>query len=844
MYDTESFDPERDRLLNMLDEGTTLEERQAEIEQEAVALGRTRYRAEKPLPWQARDPGRKEEADLAPGKTLLREIVEPIAESIEQFIVEASSGKAGKKHSALPYLANVDPLQAAYLTARHAINGASAGLTLAAIAYNVGDALYEHLEMLRLSKDHGGLYAKLERQLATSTSAKHRLGVLSHVREKYQLASLSWSKREKILLGTKLVELALDATELFNIEQRSVGRKRDPQFLVFRPETVSWLESMHGRCELLSPIHLPMVAPPRDWRTPYSGGYLTDVIRPKLVRTRSRGYLDELGGVDLTRVLSAVNAVQRTPWRINRAVLGVIEEEMSRGGGAVKGLPRENDYPMPPLPVGIPKGLKVKDMTTMQREAMTVWKAEASKVHAKNEANEKDRVILSQKLYVAYRFLDERAIYFPHYLDFRGRIYPMASYLNPQADDVGRAMLEFADGKPLGEDGAFWLAVHIAGLWGIDKVSFDERVAWTHEHEEEIMASALDPQESRFWTTAEKPFQAIAACYDWLGYKLNGNAHVSHLPIAMDGSCSGLQHYSALLRDPVGGAAVNLVPAERPSDIYSMVAERAQALSNGCLGGTDDYMAQAWQGKVCRKVAKQPTMTLCYSATRYGMKGQIEHALHKLDEEHGAYLPEHVDRYKAALYMSNLVWDALGDTVVAARRAMDWLQDVADIAVQAGIPLRWTSPIGLPVLQDYREQTESILKVFVGGKRIRFALKSDSSKLSSRRQGSGVAPNFVHSLDASHLLNTVNLATANGIHHFAMIHDSFGVHAADTTLLNAVLREAFVDQYSQPVLEHFREEIVEQLRMVKPELAEKIPPVPPVGDLDLEAVKQSDFFFA
>lgn len=835
---------------------TELEERQAEIEQEAVALGATRYRNERPLPWQ-NEAGKKEEVDLAPAKLLMRDRIEPLAEAIEQFVEEASSGKAGRRHTALPYLAKVDALQAAYLTVRHAINGAAAGKTFASISLAVGDALREHLEMLAMQKSHPGLFVKLTRQLAKSTSAKHRLGVLRHVREKYALAELSWSQQDKMTVGAKLVELAMEATGLFALEQRSTGntaysdggRRRAtarPQHLTFTPETAEWLEKAHGRAELLSPIHLPMVAPPRPWRTPYSGGYLTDAIRPKLVRTRSRGYLDELGGVDLSELMRAVNAVQATPWRVNKKVVDAIEAEMALGGG-VAGLPRENGYPMPPLPPGIPKDLPMKSMSAMQREAMTVWKGEAARVHAKNEKNEQEKVILSQKLYVAYRFLDERAIYFPHYLDFRGRIYPMAAYLNPQADDVGRSMLEFADGMALGEDGAFWLAVHIAGLFGVDKVSFDDRVQWVHENEEAILQSALDPHgEGRFWTTADKPFQALAACFDWMGYKLNGDAHVSHLPIAMDGSCSGLQHYSALLRDEVGGSAVNLVPGDKPSDVYTMVADRAQGLSNGSLRGTNDYMAQAWQGKVCRKVAKQPTMTLCYSATRYGMRGQIENALAKLDEDapNGSYLGAHVDNYRAARYMADVIWDALGGVVVAARTAMDWLQTVATIAAEADVPLRWTSPIGLPVLQAYREAKTERINVFVGGKRVRFDLKAEGSTLSRRRQASGIAPNFVHSLDASHLLSTVNLATENGIHHFAMIHDSFGTHAAKTSLLNAVLRESFVAQYSQPVLETFRDEIVAQLQLVKPELVDRIPPLPKTGNLDLEAVKRSDFFFA
>lgn len=819
----------------------TLQDRQRQIEHDALALGITRYRGSE-LPWQAKG-YEHGESDMAPGKALLKQYVEPVAKALTEFIDATVAGKAVHKSASAKYLAHIDPLQAAYLALRFAINGASSGLTFAVIARHIGDAVQEHLDMEKMSVQHPGLFAKLSRQLARSTSSKHRLGVLRHVREKYAIERLPWTATDRIQIGAKMVEMLLGSTPLFMLEQRTRGRKDQPQYLVFTPETVDWLEKTHGRCELLSPIHLPMVAKPRKWRTPYSGGYLTNILKPRLVRTRNRNYLDELGGVDLSAVMSAVNAIQETPWRISKKILDVLDEELEMGGG-VAGLPRRGNIPLPPVPAGIPAGVKMAKLPVAQREEMTAWKAEAAKIHQANARNEQERVVLAQKLYVARRFLDEEAIYFPHYLDFRGRVYPMASYLNPQGDDVTRGLLEFAEGKPLGEDGAFWLAVHIAGLWGVDKVSFDDRFAWVKENEEQILQSALDPHaEGAFWRAAEKPWQALAACFDWLGYSLNGNAHVSHLPIAMDGSCSGLQHYSALLLDEVGGAAVNLVPGEKPSDIYTMVSERAQVLSDGSLGGTNDYMARAWEGKFCRKVAKQPTMTLCYSATKFGMKDQIENALHKLDED-GPHLPPDVDRYKAAIYASEVIWESLGDVVVAARRAMEWLKKVSAIAVEAGIPIRWVSPIGLPVMQDYRDATSKQLAVFVGGRRLDVRIDTPTVTLSKRRQASGIAPNFVHSLDAAHLLATVNLGLANGIGNFAMIHDSFGCHAADTTLLNAVLRESFVAQYSEPVLERFRDDIAAQLAIAKPELVEKIPPLPRTGNLDLAAVKDSEFFFA
>ena len=59
-----------------------------------------------------------------------------------------------------------------------------------------------------------------------------------------------------------------------------------------------------------------------------------------------------------------------------------------------------------------------------------------------------------------------------------------------------------------------------------------------------------------------------------MGYAEHGDEFVSRIPVAMDGSCSGIQHFSAMLRDERGGAAVNLVPQELPADVYRAVAEK------------------------------------------------------------------------------------------------------------------------------------------------------------------------------------------------------------------------------------------------------------------------------
>src|SRR3546814_20721190 len=89
---------------------------------------------------------------------------------------------------------------------------------------------------------------------------------------------------------------------------------------------------------------------------------------------------------------------------------------------------------------------------------------------------------------------------------------------------------------------------------------------------------------------------------------------------------------------------------------------------------------------------------------------------------------------------------------------------------------------------------------------------------------SAASPNVIHSMDGSHLQLSVVRAKEEGIHHFAMIHDSFGTHAGNMTIFSRVIREAFVEIYEDycPL-----KELDDYARTVLSEAGvEKIPPTP------------------
>jgi DNA-directed RNA polymerase len=151
-------------------------------------------------------------------------------------------------------------------------------------------------------------------------------------------------------------------------------------------------------------------------------------------------------------------------------------------------------------------------------------------------------------------------------------------YLNHLGSDASRGCLLFAESRALGDHGLYWLKVHMANKWGnsVDKLPFEERARFTESILDDIVDSAQNPIHGRGrWRQAEDPFQFLAAAIDLTHALASPDArrYHSHVPVHMDGSCNGLQHYAALARDLHGGTAVNLVPAERPQDVYTGIAE-------------------------------------------------------------------------------------------------------------------------------------------------------------------------------------------------------------------------------------------------------------------------------
>lgn len=149
-------------------------------------------------------------------------------------------------------------------------------------------------------------------------------------------------------------------------------------------------------------------------------------------------------------------------------------------------LPQADDIELPVKPDWLTPEMTKETMTVEQVDQFMRWKSERTATYEANARAVSKRLAFSRMLWVAERFKDEEEFYFPHQMDFRGRVYAVPLFLN-RGDDASHGLLQFANSVPItNQEGADWLAIHGAGLWGVDKCSMKERVEWVRAHQKEI----------------------------------------------------------------------------------------------------------------------------------------------------------------------------------------------------------------------------------------------------------------------------------------------------------------------------------------------------------------------
>ncbi|KAL7673081.1 hypothetical protein ACOME3_007953 [Neoechinorhynchus agilis] len=578
----------------------------------------------------------------------------------------------------------------------------------------------------------------------------------------------------KVKLGLQLLDLMIKSLKVDMNSGESVknvpvlyrinripGEFTETQIKV-HPSSGAWISDQRNQSLRMHCSQLPMTCRPVPWTAPNRGGLL--IYQISMVRSQFDFNKDNKCD---DRVLEALNIVSSVPWNINEHILDIALHVFQHGGPANLKIPSKNDH-LPPLPP------IRKDLSLNEKRRVLRSREEIRKIRAESYSlwcNE------FYRLSVAKHFLHHyQPFFFAHNMDFRGRVYATPPHFNHLGCDVSRALIKFAEPKPLGKNGLRWLKIHLVNLTELKKhCSLDEREVFADEMIGEILDSAKHPLDGRgWWQRSENPWQTLACCMEISRAieSRNPESFMSHFPVHQDGSCNVLQHYAAMGRDLEGAAAVNLLPSDHPQDVYSRVAEFLEKHRKVDADQAGIDIARRLNGFVSRKLVKQTVMTAVYGVTLYGAHRQISRRLLESGFP-SEYLSDATD------YVADKTFVVLGEMFSSAKLIQDWLSLCARVTSQIGGRLtEWITPLG-----------------FTNKKSSGNIIESDP-----RKQASAMPPNFVHSLDSTHMMMTAIECHRAGI-TFVSVHDSYWTHAADVKVLNEICRKQFVKLHSQNILD-------------------------------------------
>lgn len=829
-----------------------LMEEQRQLETEAALEGKRRFDA---ILRRARERGTESQTLI--GSRMVRELLVPVANLLTAELEKREQGRATKGGVSLRFLRDLDPLRVCGVAIRAAIDFKSdatrkALLTASYIGRAIEDEYLWH-SWEQTNPDEARLIRNKVNE-RTNARVRHKAqGGYARRLQPYRVAAKAWTDHRRLQVGLRFIDYLVQCG-LFRVTNtyanRGRGLKGRPALaLRLTDQADEWAKDLADLIVATRPLTWPLVVPPVPWTAPSGGGFhfrqksehpnLPTALKPLYIAKGrpDREHREAIANADLSAVYAGLNAAQETPWRINRRVFEVMTTCIAHGIGP-------DDLALPD-PRHRPPRLPETAWAIMNEQERYERRREIAEIEEHNRDAIRKRVEQHRLLKTVGRFVDRSAIYFAYQLDWRGRVYPLSPDIAPNGNDKQKALLEFAHGDPLTERGVFWLKVHVANAYGYDKVSFEERARWTEENEALVLSIAAQPLDDIRWHDVSKKtrWQFLAACFAYADYK--AGEPISRIPVMLDGTCSGLQHWAALLRDEKVGEYVNLLPGTgKPADLYAKVAERAKMDLERAARRGERWTLEWLNFDIDRSVTKPVVMGFPYGKANPSILDDVRDAIDQLVAEGKRralrWLPESEGRAAAYAVAARFVRDATIAEVEKPNAGREYLKAIVREwkRVAPTTLLSWTSPSGWPVVAEYRKGgAKSVqLEAKIDGRAIkpRYFIGTGPIDWAETRQG--IAPNFIHSIDGAHVALALKRAVALGIAQLAVVHDAFGTTPSRTDELAQVLRDAFVEVHRGSPLGDLERRLVAAG-------GTRLPPPPEPGALDIEGISRATYLF-
>jgi DNA-directed RNA polymerase len=785
-------------------------------------------------------------------QALIDNIIAGVVAEIERHVEkEYAKRRLNEREEWLPHVADVHFAIVAEAALIVCLDAAGRAATYNSVLVQAGRALHMAKFVAAMSKNRQGLrmLKQMEaRAKKRNTKYADRNEYMANFAKRHGFSDWDdWDEALYRKVGSFMIDVVQLGSEIIEISHvETKGAPKGVMYITLTQKAKDWMKDEDFRLDQLASIYGPMTCVPNPWPS-QTGPYLDKRAMGMVPMIKKMWSPEQKRDVDaavedgsLDRPIQALNIVQSVPYATNQYVLDAVNWVKDNDLGH-----QVEDFPdLEPDP-------------EVERIDAKVWRKFSAEQKAdwytKRDEQAKSKVEAGASLSCLNTNTGEAAemvkceyFYLPHQFDRRGRIYHTSTFGHHNTDYV-RALFLFANKTKIGEEGEPYLDLQIANSWGNgeDKKSLDDRVAWVEKNEDMILAVGEDFSVNfDDWSKADNPFQFLAACREKYNYRKHGKDYESGLPIGLDATQSGVQHYATAIRHKENGEMVNLLPSlpsDEPNDLYLYVMHKAEEMMSSDIASIETWLVQnpdaspeviekkerdlkaakdmiAWGG-LNRKIIKSPCMTYCYSSRQFGFmvtlrkkyfkditkKLKAGRLTHPVTGETVTSHPFGKDRgFGASIYFGGLFERAIESVVQSALIGQDFIQKcVANLAAHDR-HFAFTTPLGFPMHQFYRVEAEDAqrprvyltdrkTKVRKKGAKASVTVYTDDIKMPQSVNAS--SPNVIHAMDACHLQMTVLRFAAFGCTDIMVVHDSFSTTIGNAKELSRCVREAFIELY-------------------------------------------------
>jgi len=229
------------------------------------------------------------------GLVLQQKYISEVSKLINEDVRLMANGTAGNHQTALKIICQCLPSSAfdmgvfledspsiwdtcSLIILKNVIDGISGEITINKLSIQIATGLMHEARITQFKEQNKDSFNKTSRKLAgknipqNANRYQYKSRVWTYMMKRNGLKFDDWTNVEKLHLGVKMISY-LEKLGLIKHQNRKHRINKTVTYVEATPKIIEEIKNFNIKNELLFPKYLPMIAPPRDWTSPFTGGY-------------------------------------------------------------------------------------------------------------------------------------------------------------------------------------------------------------------------------------------------------------------------------------------------------------------------------------------------------------------------------------------------------------------------------------------------------------------------------------------------------------------------------------------------------------------------------------------